>query len=161
MNDLEFAIRNEHEGQMYYERQAKLNTGNVTSTVFELLAKDEYHHAEILKQYRDKTAYQLQGSDTAHEADSIFANKENYENAIRTIPNQLDIYREALSIEQKSIELYEKYYANSQTEEEKQLFQFLIAQEKVHYRIMDDMTTMLNRPYEWVESAEFGLREEY
>ena len=71
------------------------------------------------------------------------------------------MYREALAIEQQSIDLYEKYFGDAQSEEEKALFSFLIEQEKVHYRIMDDMTTMLNRPYEWVESAEFGLREEY
>ena len=161
MNDLEFALKNEHDGEVYYEKPAELNAGNVTATVFRLLARDEFYHGEILKKFEKSEAYTLEEHHTAEETDSLFADRENYSNAIRTIPNQLDVYREALAIEQQSIDLYEKYFGDAQSEEEKALFSFLIEQEKVHYRIMDDMTTMLNRPYEWVESAEFGLREEY
>ena len=46
-------------------------------------------------------------------------------------------------------------------EEDKKMFLFLIEQEKKHRLLFDELITMLLKPDEWVESAEFGIREEY
>ena len=46
-------------------------------------------------------------------------------------------------------------------EKDKEIFRFLIKEEENHYLILEDMASHMGRPEEWVESAEFGLREEY
>ena len=46
-------------------------------------------------------------------------------------------------------------------EKEKKIFEFLIEQESDHYKVLEQLVEMVNRPNEWVESAEFGLRKEY
>ncbi|HWQ41417.1 MAG TPA: rubrerythrin, partial [Desulfosporosinus sp.] len=40
-------------------------------------------------------------------------------------------------------------------------FEYLIKQEEDHYTIIEQLVSLLSRPEEWVESAEFGVREEY
>jgi hypothetical protein len=44
---------------------------------------------------------------------------------------------------------------------EKELFGILATQELGHYLLVSSLAEYFDRPAEWVESAEFGLREEY
>jgi len=59
------------------------------------------------------------------------------------------------------ITLYQKYSLESTDKESKKLYESLMKQEEVHYEIIDQLVSLISRPEEWVESAEFGLREEY
>ena len=43
----------------------------------------------------------------------------------------------------------------------KMLFHFLIQQETRHVNLLEELVKQVKRPEEWVESAEFGTREEY
>ena len=67
----------------------------------------------------------------------------------------------AYEIEQQSIDLYSKYLTEAEGESEKELFQFLIQQEKQHFEILDNWVALLKNAEDWVENAEFGNREEY
>ena len=49
MNNFEFAIKREIDGENYYLEQAEANKGNALSTVFLSLAKDEENHAVFLE----------------------------------------------------------------------------------------------------------------
>ena len=44
---------------------------------------------------------------------------------------------------------------------DKELLEYLIKQEENHYEILDNMASLLIKPEEWVENAEFGIRKEY
>jgi len=44
---------------------------------------------------------------------------------------------------------------------EKKILEFLVIQEKQHLAFFEELARLLKRPKEWVEDAEFGLREEY
>ena len=75
--------------------------------------------------------------------------------------SQLDFYRAATEMEQKSIDLYTGFLKEVEKDADKELFSYLIKQEQQHYNILDELSIMLRRAEEWVESAEFGDREEY
>jgi rubrerythrin len=77
---------------------------------------------------------------------------------VKSDPGQLDVYRLAMEKEKQSVDLYKKLL--SESEGDKALFKFLIAQEEAHYKIMELIVKLVSRPNEWVESAEFGIREE-
>ena len=63
--------------------------------------------------------------------------------------------------EKKSIDLYQKMLQEAVDERDKKIFEYLIEQENDHYKVLEQLIEMVNRPNEWVESAEFGLRKEY
>ncbi|HOV69962.1 MAG TPA: hypothetical protein PLZ84_06515 [Clostridia bacterium] len=60
--------------------------------------------------------------------------------------------------EKQSIELYRDLL--NQFPENKDLFEFLIAQEEDHLKTLGLILEFV-RPGQWVESAEFGVREDY
>jgi hypothetical protein len=126
-----------------------------------MLAKDEGYHAAILQKKLDGSSYELKNNDTITESKGIFNGIGNFKNEIRSIPNQLDLYREALEKEKQSIKLYEDLFNHATDDNEKELAVFLIQQERDHLAILQELVLLVNRPNEWVESAEFGIREEY
>ena len=71
------------------------------------------------------------------------------------------MYHAALELEQRSIDLYTDLRAKAADVQTQSLFEFLIQEESRHYQILEDVFRFVNRPNEWVELAEFGLREEY
>ena len=162
MTSLEFAINLEIEGEKYYRKQAELNKDNYLKVVFELLAKDEKKHAEKLKNRLQRKVNDLKESSALKEVDNLFSGLNDFvTNLNDESQKQLKAYDEAMKIEKQSIELYEKLHDEAKDIEDKNLFAYLIEQEKEHYELFFNIVTLLNRPNEWVEDAEFGLREEY
>ncbi|MBC3795762.1 ferritin-like domain-containing protein [Acetobacterium tundrae] len=161
MNSLEFAIKMEHDGEEYYKKQAEINKNNRLNTVFLLLAKDEGRHAQILENEFKELEYSLIDNDTLLETNNVFKGSKNFQNDFKDIPNQVEVYRLALEKERQSIELYEKFLSEASDDKLKELFGYLVKQEKNHYKIFEGLILLVERPEEWVESAEFGTREEY
>lgn len=159
MDILEYAIQMELDGQKYYLDQAELNKENELQKVFLFLAASEEEHAKIIRKRLNKEALELGDNLVRPDKKHVFSDLKSFpkENAEK----QLNVYRLAMSLEEKSIQLYQEYLEQSMEQQDKDLFAFLIDQEKEHYRLFEDLVIMLTRPEEWVESAEFGLREEY
>ena len=91
----------------------------------------------------------------------MFAGKADYKRDAEVVPGQLEVYEVALDMEQKSIDLYQEMLAEAKDEQTEQLMKFLVKQEQDHYTLFDELVTLLRRPKDWVEEAEFGNREEY
>jgi rubrerythrin len=160
MTALEFAIEMELDGQKYYLEQAKLNETNSVKSVCLILARDEEAHAQILKHKLSELPYALADTDTYSQMKNLFKDLENFKSDLRETPTQFEFYRSALKNEKQSIDLYTELLAKTEDEKEQELFQYLIEQEKLHYSLLDELSSELRHAEEWVESAEFGLRNE-
>lgn len=161
MNALEFAIKMELEGERYYREQAELHKGNSLEIVFSMLAEDEKRHAKVLEKKINQLEYDLESNESLATAKNVFADKAKVKSEFKEIPSQLDVYRAALENERESISLYLKCASEATDEETKALFEHLIHQEEDHYAILDQLVSLLSHPEEWVEDAEFGIRQDY
>ena len=160
MNTLDYAIEMEIDGAKYYAAQAKLNESNGLKTACLILAKDEEIHAQILRDKINKINYELTDTNSYGKIKNIFKNAADFKSETRKIPTELEFYRTALEKEKQSIDFYTGMLENATDNKEKDLFKYLIEQEELHYSLLDEMVTMLRNSEEWVESAEFGNREE-
>lgn len=158
MNNLEFAINMELDGEKFYLDQAEKNENTGLKSVFSLLADEERAHAKLLQDKLNELPYEL--NDTYGEFRNVFQEADDFQ-LTGMNAQSIDAFRQALEKEKDSIELYEKALADSENDQDKELFMFLVHQEKNHYEMMDKLIILLDRPNEWVEAAEFGLREEY
>lgn len=161
MDYLEFAIKMELDGEKYYLEQAEKNEGTSLATIFKLLANDERKHAEIIRNKSKELPYELTEDKALKEYKNVFEDVEDFKSELKTDPSQIDAYRLALKKEKDSIELYEKMGREASDREGKELFDFLVKQEKAHYQIFDELIEHLLRAEEWVEDAEFGTRDIY
>ncbi len=160
MDMLDYAINMELEGKEYYEKQAELNKGNMLYVVFTFLANQERIHADILMRRKDNKR-EVPADNEKLEIKSLFSDLDDFKTEVSVIGKQLDVYRFALEIEEKSIKVYEEMYEKADNDEDKKLLAFLIDQEKAHYEMFNQLETLVRKPEEWIESPEFGLREEY
>lgn len=186
MNSLDFAIQMETDGERYYSEQARAYKGSSLSKVFLILAEQERQHLEALWYFADKDVERLPDDHNEHrsrnaftglqrklvvadlpdnrsllESRNIFLGLEKFQDEIHADPSQVDAYEHALEMEEKSVELYEKLLAEADVDNDKKILRYFVDQEKVHREIMDELVTRIRRPDDWVESAEFGAREEY
>jgi len=161
MTALDYAIQMERDGEKYYWAQAERLQGTLLEPVFRRLAADEREHAHLLEQHGRKLAYELNESQVYNEFQSVFAGHADFAAAWKSEPGQLDVYTEALRIEEDSIKLYEDMLAQAEDEAEQRLFRFLLEQERLHKRVFEDIVEHLRKAEQWVESAEFGRTEEY
>ena len=160
MSTLQFAVKMEMDGQKYYQEQADNFSDLPISKVFRILAKAEYKHAALIKKFASGEEMNL--SDHVSVDDKhVFSDLAPYVQDVSSIPRQLDVYRYAMEIEQKSIDLYVGLKEKSNQKDEKKLLDFLIEQEKSHYALFENLSEMVQRPEDWVEDAEFGNRKEY
>lgn len=161
MELLSLALTLEEDLQSFYQKQAELHQGNSLQTVFELLAKEEERHLEILMSHADKIDVPLRDNDILAEIKPIFKEIADFKSEIKLYATQLDAYRMALDKEIESLNFYRELQNKSSEEASKKVFGYLILQEDKHCIILEELVKLVTRPEEWVESAEFGLREEY
>ncbi len=151
----------EMDGEKYYTEQAERNRGNSLHTVCTILACEENRHARILRKKSGNLPYELTEMDISPLAKNLFKNLGDFRSQIKAIPSQLDFYEMALEKEKQSIDLYAGFLQKASTDDEAQLFEYLVRQEKQHYSLFEELTELVRRPEEWVENAEFGIRKDY
>jgi len=161
MNNLEDAILREIEGGKYYREQAEENKDNTLNMVFLSLAKDEDKHAEILQKKAKKLSYEFKKSEILSNLKVDFNNFKENKIESPIVIKQLEAYKIAIQNERQSIQLYENFLSEANNDRDRKLFEYLIIQEKEHFSILEELIHLISRTDEWVESAEFGIREEY
>lgn len=161
MSKLAFALQMEIDGEQYYLRQAEKNQNNTMHRAFVLLAQAEKKHAELIRRLLQSKTDGFMDDLLPAEAANPFTVMADYRRDAAVVPDQLAVYTVAMDIEQKSIDLYQGLLAAAVEELEQKILQYLVAQEQQHLSFFEELTTLLKRPKEWVEDAEFGPREEY
>ena len=160
MNSLDYAIQIETDGAGYYREQASLHTGTSLERIFNMLAEEEERHKLLLKDVEENIFSTLPVNDISMK-DTLFSGLGQLKDEIRDRVTQLEVYQFARDMEEKSIALYQELLKNPKDEKERALLMFIENQERVHADILDELVLRIGRPEEWVESAEFGPREEY
>ena len=161
MSILAFAIQMEVDGEQYYLSQAEINKGTSLYRAFILLAEAEKKHADLLRKKYIASDSLINDNLPATESISLFSGKADYMRDAAVVPGQLEVYAVACDMEQKGIDLYREMLTETKDEPTRQLIEFLIKQEQDHYAFFDELITLLRRPRDWVEDAEFGPRKEY
>jgi len=161
MDLLQFAIDMELDGEKHYRSQAEKNTANPLGVVFQLLADDEAKHAQLLRSLAKGDVSAYQGQITPPAEGNPFHDASEAVKTAKPAPEQAELYRITIEMERKSVDLYTRMYAETEDAATGALFHFLIQEENRHRDLMEELYQHVNRPNNWVESAEFGVREEY
>lgn len=161
METLDLALSLEFDLEKYYTEQAEKNKDNSLAVVFNMLADEERKHVEILLGKADLLDVNVEDKNILKEARDLFWKMADFKSDIKELPDQLDSYRMALEMEEKSLKFYRSLQEAAEDSKAKETYQYLIKQEDIHCIIMEELVKLTTRPEEWVESAEFGLREDY
>lgn len=162
-NAYDLALELELEGKQYYLSQAAATNDLELIKLFHMLADDEQKHYDIVKTLKEKNPKSsvYVSAKSVTEAKKIFADKVGAGFIFKAEVNRLEAYEHAINQEIESYKLYKNLAEQAETDEEKQLFNRLAKEERGHQIILENLLVLIRRPYDWVESAEFGRMEEY
>lgn len=149
MNVLDFALKMEADGKVYYEKLAAASDNKELKNLFTLLAQAEQTHYDALQARKGEAAYAHVESGVLERAKNIFQRLMEMKGE-SVFKVDADGYRRAIKAEEQSIEFYEVSAIKEQSAEVRHLLLALADEEKLHLNIVENI-------YEFVESPKFFL----
>jgi|GEM_PF-329718 len=157
---LEQAIHLETSAEKTYRDAAQATSDSGAAKILGLLADEESDHAKRLRGMGDVSRFQA--PDLIQSAKMwIRGAVEGGASAISLDANLLDVLQRAMTVEQMTESFYREHAQSTKDDAVRDLFLRLADAERNHFLLVGSLIEYFNRPNEWVESAEFGHRDEY
>jgi len=154
------AIALEERAETNYRSAAETIADAGAARILTLLADEEASHANALR-IMNVSSVGSSASLIAAAQDWIGGVVEGAAVAISTDTALRDVLQRAMELERATETFYRERGAGADDPAIAELFARLAAIEKTHYLFVSSLSEYFDRPNEWVESAEFGLRPEY
>ena len=173
MNILKYAMQMEKDGEMFYRQLAEQTNTTGLKTILNMLAGDEVKHFEALERMLKGMPAKMPETTVLSDTKNIFAEMKQSDQDLGLGPetafrqpqpadvNQIELYRKAQDIEQNSMDFYRQNADQVQNDDQKELFEKLVKEEKKHYFLLENIIEFVSRPGRWLENAEFVHLEEY
>ena len=162
MNIFDQAMEIEKEGETLYRQFALEAPEKGMKNIFTWLADQELKHYRIFELLKACKPAPVAESTTLSDIKNIFEEWKEKTPCIERDAAQADLYRKALAVENKSIQVYEGYANTAAVESQKQIFLAIAKEEKRHKIIVENLIEFITKPEIWAENAEFShLGEDY
>jgi rubrerythrin len=160
MDIFAYAINIETEGEKFYRNLTESTKNAGIKKILTMLADDEVKHRKIFEKLRDNINIDFKATEIIANSKLIFKGLKSEDFVDQT--DQIEVYRKAQTIEQKSIDFYREQAKASENKTISSVILKIFEEEKMHYLLLDNIIDLLMRPKQWVENAEFNkLMEEY
>ena len=160
MDIFEYAMQMEKDGEYYYRQSAQQTTNKGLKTILTMLADEELKHCSAIKTMETDNP-QMTATTILADAKNVFIQLKEVGEKFDLDTGQLDFYKKAREIEEKSRGFYLEKADEVEEEFQKELFIRLAEEEKKHYFLLDNIIAFISRPEQWLENAEFCHLEEY
>ena len=162
MSVLDDAILLEERAQKHYS-EAQTRVGDPSAKkILELLADEEKKHAAALAAMKSGELGSLGASPLLPQVRGLVEGAVNEgRSSISIDASMRDVLQRAMTIEKTTEWFYREHVQQADNEKLRELFEHLANREAEHYLLVSSLAEYFDRPAEWVESAEFGLRPEY
>jgi len=157
----DFAMQMEQDGERFYRTLADSVPDKGLKSIFTTLAEEELKHFRTIQRMKVNT-FSMEDSPLLEGIKSIFkVMQANPPKEFLKEEAQEKAYQKARELEEKSWKFYEDCAKKASSEQETALFERLAAEEQRHYKILDNMVELIQRPKTWLEDAEITHLEDY
>ena len=160
MGLIDEAIALEERAETNYRSAAETTTDPSAAKILGLLADEEANHANALR-IMNVGSIGSSGSLIEAARDWIGGVVEGGAGAVSADAGLREVLQCAMEIERATETFYREKGKASDDRAVQELFARLAATENTHFLFVSSLAEYFDRPNEWVESAEFGLRPEY
>ncbi len=162
MDIIDQAMNIERQGELLYRAFANALSDKGAIYIFTWLADQEKRHYEVFQKIKQGGPLANEKSSDLQGVRNIFLGWKDANPGLNSKTPQIELYRHALDVEEKSVRLYEEGARTAADEAARAAFLLITAEEKAHRQIMENIIEMVIKPEYWAENAEFGYRaEEY
>jgi rubrerythrin len=165
MNTIGLAKEIEQQGYEHYLKLAEATPVREISGIFQLLAREELRHLEIFSAIEKERPFPpVEDSETAGHAKKVFESMaDHFKTAGVPAFNHDDALEKALQFEQKSITFYSELLEGNESAgaPDREVLNTIIAQERIHARLITSLMDFFRHPGEWLENAEWRHADEF
>ena len=160
MDIYDFAIQMEHDGEQFYRDTASKTVEKGLQSILLGLAEDEKKHAQIIGDIQSQCP-RMQETTVLDMAKNVFQQMKDFGGGLDLTGDEEKMYRQAMTMEQRSVDFYLDRFDQVKNPEQKDLFKQLAKEEKKHYRLLENMADFVARPKTYLADAEFSNLEEF
>jgi rubrerythrin len=151
---VELALQTESDGSGFYEHAAKHTNHKLAHAAFEMLAKEEVRHVQLIESLG-------QALESGDEVKVDSPNLKSLEKTVQTIYGDAtaepvegemepaEAYAKAIELEKKISALYFEWTDACESDAAKHLFGVLYREEQDHLSLLEDMLGYLTDPSQW------------
>jgi len=162
MNIYKYAMKMEKDSENYYLELAKKTDDIGLQNILKMLANDEVKHYHIIAQMmKTDISAELAETDILENAKNIFIKIKGKKLVFDFDLPQINFYRKAQEMEEKSYKFYMEMSDKVEIESQKKIFLKLAGEEKKHMFLLENLVEFVSRPETWIENAEFNHLEDY
>ena len=160
MDIFEYAMQMEKDGETYYRDLADKASNKGLKAVLTMMADDEVKHYNTISQMKAVVAA-MPDTKVLEGAKNIFASMKESGGEFEESTDQIDFYKKAQKLEEKSRQFYSDKAKEADSDENKQLLTRMANEEQKHYNLLGSIIEFVSRPQQWLEDAEWNHLDEY
>jgi len=161
MNIYDYAMEKEKQARSFYLELAEKTANEGFTNIFNMLADEEAKHYKLLEDMKNDVPAELSESELLKNAKDAFKRIEQKKEAFVVETDQIELYKKAQDIEEKSRQLYLEKAGEIKDAFQKEVFERLAEEEKRHYFLIENIIEMVLRPEQWLENTEWYHMDEY
>jgi len=162
MNIYKYAMKMEKDGENYYRELANKTEDIGLQNILKMLADEEVRHYNIIEQMmKSKASAELAETGILKKVKNIFIKIKGKNLVFNFDLPQINFYRKAQEIEEKSYKFYIEMSDKVEIESQRKVFLKLAGEEKKHMFLLENLVEFVSRPETWIENAEFNHLDEY
>jgi len=162
MNIYKYAMKMEKDGENYYRELANKTEDIGLQNILKMLADEEVRHYNIIEQMmKSKASAELAETGILKKVKNIFIKIKGKNLVFNFDLPQINFYRKAREIEEKSYKFYIEMSDKVEIESQRKVFLKLAGEEKKHMFLLENLVEFVSRPETWIENAEFNHLNEY
>ena len=160
MNIFEYAIQMEKDGETYYRQLAQQTVKKGLKTILTMLADEEVKHYNAIEKMKTTEPHMVETT-ILSDSKNVFVQIQESSESFDFDPGQIELYKKAQDIEERSRDFYLEKASQVEEEYQKDILLRLADEEKKHYFLLENIIEFVSRPETWLENAEFCHLEEY
>ena len=162
MNIYKYAMKMEKDGENYYRELANKTEDIGLQNILKLLADEEVRHYNIIEQMmKSKASAELAETGILKKVKNIFIKIKGKNLVFNFDLPQINFYRKAREIEEKSYKFYIEMSDKVEIESQRKVFLKLAGEEKKHMFLLENLVEFVSRPETWIENAEYNQLDDY
>jgi rubrerythrin len=162
MNIYKYAMKMEKDGENYYRELANKTEDIGLQNILKMLADEEVRHYNIIEQMmKSKASAELAETGILKKVKNIFIKIKGKNLVFNFDLPQINFYRKAREIEEKSYKFYIEMSDKVEIESQRKVFLKLAGEEKKHMFLLENLVEFVSRPETWIENAEFNHLDDY
>ena len=170
LDALKMAVDMEKKGFDVYVKAASKTDNKLGKSTLEAIAAKELDHIKAIEEFSGRIRTNIADLNEAISLINLKEKKDYIIPIMEKLKNELDAkvssdsdlakaYEAGMEFEKESYNLYKKLAGESDDEQVKKFFEFLMGEENTHYELLQETLQYLNNPGDWFAEQEKWMVE--